>query len=146
MVLMVVFGRYRMPFDAHGCVSTLLNVTSYAKISIERHKGIDECRFIKMNAFSSLSLRLALMIVHFLVMNSKRCILQTWGCTTNPVSNNEPQFLLWLSNLRLLTRKGLTATQQFIKLWQFSVHAVEAVFQRFNNKLPKSFFEVYFHY
>ena len=39
-VLMVVFWRYRMPFDAHGCVSTLMNVT-YAKILIERDRGID---------------------------------------------------------------------------------------------------------
>ena len=51
MVLMVVFWGYRMPFDVHGCVSTLMNVT-YAKILIERDKSIDECRFIKMNAFS----------------------------------------------------------------------------------------------
>ena len=52
MVLMVVFWDYRMPFDAHGCVSTLMNVTFWAKILIERDKSIDECRFIKMNAFS----------------------------------------------------------------------------------------------
>ena len=26
MVLMVVYWRYRMPFDANGCVSTLVNV------------------------------------------------------------------------------------------------------------------------
>ena len=54
MVLMVVFWRYRMPFDAHGCVSILINDTCYAKILIERDKSIDECRFIKMNAFSRL--------------------------------------------------------------------------------------------
>ena len=31
MVLMVVCCRYRMPFDANGCVSTLMNVTFYPK-------------------------------------------------------------------------------------------------------------------
>ena len=31
MVLMVVCGHYRMPFDANGCASTLMNVTFYAK-------------------------------------------------------------------------------------------------------------------
>ena len=50
MVLMVVFWRYRIPFDTS---STLMNVT-YVKILIERDKGIDECRFIKMKAFSRL--------------------------------------------------------------------------------------------
>ena len=40
-----------MPFDAHGCVSTLMNVTFYAKILFEHDKSIDECRFIKMNVF-----------------------------------------------------------------------------------------------
>ena len=53
MVLMVVFWCYRMAYDAHGCVSTLMNVT-YAKILIERDKSINECRFIKMNVFSRL--------------------------------------------------------------------------------------------
>ena len=48
---MVVFSRYRMPFGAHGCVSTLMNVTFCAKILIELDKNIDECRFIKMNTF-----------------------------------------------------------------------------------------------
>ena len=43
MMLMVVFWRYRMPFDALGCVSTLMNVTFYAKILIESDKSIDEC-------------------------------------------------------------------------------------------------------
>ena len=52
MVLMVIFWRCRMPFDAHGCVSTLMNVTFCAKkILIERDKRTDECRFINMNAF-----------------------------------------------------------------------------------------------
>ena len=51
MVLMVVSWRYRMSFDAHGCVSTLMNVTFYAKILIERDKSIDECRFIKRTHF-----------------------------------------------------------------------------------------------
>ena len=54
MVLMVVFWRYRMPFDAQGSVSTLMNVTFYAKVLIECDKSIDECRFIEMNAFSRL--------------------------------------------------------------------------------------------
>ena len=54
MVLMVVFWRYKMLFDAQGCVSTLTNVTLYAKIIIDRDKSIDECRLIKMNAFSCL--------------------------------------------------------------------------------------------
>ena len=54
MVLMVVFWRYRIPFDANGCVSTQMDVTLCAKILIERDKSIDECRFIKMNAFSRL--------------------------------------------------------------------------------------------
>ena len=53
MVLMVVFWRHRMPVDAHGCASTLMNIT-YAKILIEHDKSIDECRFIKVNAFSRL--------------------------------------------------------------------------------------------
>ena len=51
MVLKVVLRRCRMPFDAHGCVSTLMNVTFNVKILIEHNKSIDECRFIKMIAF-----------------------------------------------------------------------------------------------
>ena len=51
MVLMVVFWCHRMTFDAHSCVSRLVNVTFDAKILIERDKSIDECQFIKMNAF-----------------------------------------------------------------------------------------------
>ena len=43
MMLMVVFLRYRFRFDAHGCVSALINVTFYVKILIERDKSIDEC-------------------------------------------------------------------------------------------------------
>ena len=35
MVLMVVCWCYRMPLDANGCVSTLMNVTFYAKMVIE---------------------------------------------------------------------------------------------------------------
>ena len=54
MVLKVVFWRYRMPFDALGCVSTLMNVLFYARNLVERDKSTDECRFIKMNAFSRL--------------------------------------------------------------------------------------------
>ena len=72
MVLLIVFSRYRVPFGAHGWVFTLINVTFCAKILIERDKSIDECWFIKMNAFSRLwILRLALMIVYFLVVNSR---------------------------------------------------------------------------
>ena len=52
MVLMVVSWHYTMPFDAHGCLSTLMNVISNAKILIEPYKSIDECRFLGMNAFS----------------------------------------------------------------------------------------------
>ena len=69
MVLTVVFWRYRMPFDAHVCVSKLINGTLYANNLIERDRSIDGRLFIKMNAFSRLSLRLALMIVYFLVHN-----------------------------------------------------------------------------
>ena len=52
MVLMVVCCRYRMPFDANGCVSTLMNVTFYAKTLNERDKSVNEYRFVKMNVFS----------------------------------------------------------------------------------------------
>ena len=41
MVLMVEIWGYRMPFDAHGCVFTLMNITFYAKILIERGESID---------------------------------------------------------------------------------------------------------
>ena len=34
MVLMVVRCRYRMPFDANGCVSTLIYVTFYTKKNV----------------------------------------------------------------------------------------------------------------
>ena len=37
---MVVFWRYKKPFGAHGCVSTLIIVT-YAKVLMERDKSID---------------------------------------------------------------------------------------------------------
>ena len=53
MVLMDVFWRYIIPCDAHGCVSTLMNVT-YVNILIERNKSVDESRFIKMNALTRL--------------------------------------------------------------------------------------------
>ena len=72
MVLMVISWHYRMPFDAHGCVSTLVNVIFNAKILIERYKSIYEC------IFAFMSLRLALMIIYFLVMNSKRCNKARW--------------------------------------------------------------------
>ena len=51
MVLMVECCRYRMPFDANGCLSTLMNVTLYAKILIESDRSINECRLNKMNVF-----------------------------------------------------------------------------------------------
>ena len=55
MVLMLVCWRYGMPFDANGCVSTLVNID-----------WVKECVFAS-------SLRLALMIEYFLEMNIKRC-------------------------------------------------------------------------
>ena len=52
MVLMVVCCRYRMPFDANGCVSTLMNVNFYAKkMLIESDRSINEWRLNKMNVF-----------------------------------------------------------------------------------------------
>ena len=50
-MLLVVCGRYRMPFDANGCVSTQMNVTFYARILIESDTGVNECRLNKMNVF-----------------------------------------------------------------------------------------------
>ena len=58
---MIICWRYRMPFDANGCVSTLMNV-----------------KWIKCMYFASMSLRLGLMIVYFLVMYCKRCS-SWWG-------------------------------------------------------------------
>ena len=58
-----------MPFHANGFVSMLKNVTFYSKILNEHDKGVNECN--KINVF--LRLRSALMIVYFLIMNSKRC-------------------------------------------------------------------------
>ena len=44
MVLMVVCCRYRMPYDANGCVSTQMNVTFYAKkLLIESYRSVNEC-------------------------------------------------------------------------------------------------------
>ena len=51
MVLMVVCWRYRMPFDAHGSVFTLMNVTFYVNILIENDKSVNECQLNKMNVF-----------------------------------------------------------------------------------------------
>ena len=51
MVLMVVCYRYRMRFDTNGCVSTLINVTFYAKILIESDRSVNECLLNKMNVF-----------------------------------------------------------------------------------------------
>ena len=63
-----------MPLDANGCVSTLMNVTFYAKMLIESDRSVNECRLNKMNVFLRFtSFRFALMIVNFLVMNSRRC-------------------------------------------------------------------------
>ena len=58
MMLVVVCWRYGMPFDANGCVSSLM-------MSIAQNECI----------FALMSLKLELMIVYFLVMNSKRCII-----------------------------------------------------------------------
>ena len=51
MVLMVVYWRYRMPFDANGYISTLMNATFYAKLVIESDRRVNECRLNKMNVF-----------------------------------------------------------------------------------------------
>ena len=52
MVLMVVCCRYRMHFDANGCLSTLMFVTFYAKkMLIESDRSVNECRLNKMNVF-----------------------------------------------------------------------------------------------
>ena len=51
MVLMLVCWRYRMPLDANGCVSTLMNVTYHAKMVIESDRSIDECRLNIMKVF-----------------------------------------------------------------------------------------------
>ena len=72
MVLMVVCWCYRIPLKANGCGSTLMNVTFCAKkMVIECDRSVNEC------LFALTSLRLALMIVYFLVMNSKRCTKKT---------------------------------------------------------------------
>ena len=49
---MVVCCRYRMPFDANGCVFTPMNVTFDVKTLNERDKSVNEYRFVKMNVFS----------------------------------------------------------------------------------------------
>ena len=70
-VLMVVCCRYRMLFDVITCVSTLMNATLYTKMLIESDGSVNECRLNKMNVFlRQRVLRLALMIVYFMVMNS----------------------------------------------------------------------------
>ena len=51
MVLMVVCCRYRMPFDANGCVTTLMNITFYVKMLIENDRSFNECQLNKMNVF-----------------------------------------------------------------------------------------------
>ena len=50
-----------------------MNTASYEEILDELEKSANECRFNKMNVFSRL--RLMLMIVYLLVMNSKRFIM-----------------------------------------------------------------------
>ena len=71
MVLMVVHWRQRMPFHVNNYVSMLINNTSYAKILNERDKSAID---IQQNEciFALMSLRFALMMVYFLVMNNKR--------------------------------------------------------------------------
>ena len=51
MLLMIVCCRYRMPFDANGCISTLMIVTFYAKMLIENDRNVNECRLNKMDVF-----------------------------------------------------------------------------------------------
>ena len=48
---MALFWRNRMPFDAHGCISTRMNFTFYAKMFIESDGSVNECRLNKMNVF-----------------------------------------------------------------------------------------------
>ena len=57
MVLMVICWRYGMPFDPDGWVSTLVN-----------DDWLNWMLFLAL-----MIMRLALVIVYFLVMNSKRC-------------------------------------------------------------------------
>ena len=64
-----------MPHDKSSCVSTLINVTFYAKMSTESDKSVNECRFIKMNvSFYINEFVVGINENIFLVMNSKRCI------------------------------------------------------------------------
>ena len=70
MVLMVICWHYRMPFNVNGCVSTLTKVD-----------------WIKW------MLRLVLMIVYFLVMNSKRCTTDFWQMKTQRASSQWHQLL-----------------------------------------------------
>ena len=54
MVLMVVFCRYRIPFDANGCVSMLMNVTFYArkkKCELKVTEGLMNVDWIKWMYF-----------------------------------------------------------------------------------------------
>ena len=51
MVWMVVCCRYRMPFDANGCVSTLMKVTFYANMLIESDRRVNECRLNEISVF-----------------------------------------------------------------------------------------------
>ena len=71
MVFMVVHWRQQMPFDVNNYVSMLINNTSYAKILNECDKSAID---IQQNEciFALMSLRFALMMVYFLVMNNKR--------------------------------------------------------------------------
>ena len=40
MVSIVAYWRYGMPLDAGGCVSTLMNLSFYAKMLIESDKSV----------------------------------------------------------------------------------------------------------
>ena len=76
-----------MPSDANDCVSMLINVTFSAKSLFERDKSVNELRFNKMKCiFVLMSSRQALLIIYFLVMNSKRCVTQGAQCSLVKVS------------------------------------------------------------
>ena len=63
-----------MSRHANGFVSMLMNVTFHAKVLNERDKSKNECRFKKNERiFALMSSRPVLMIICFLVMNSKKC-------------------------------------------------------------------------
>ena len=51
MVLTVVCYRFRMLFDADGRLSTLTNVTFYAKMLIQSDRSVNEFGLNEMNVF-----------------------------------------------------------------------------------------------